>query len=143
MELPIKSEPMIYLMKAVSKATFDVSRALISAISSLHHFIRSHVILLLDPRLSYLSTRAWRSFITFVHPSRITLSRASLAGCGGDSSRVSLDSFSTACNDRTSLLMLPKLLAESLPILQLALIQSLCSLQASCARQCFQTVEVH
>ena len=131
MELPASSELIIYLMKAVSKATFDVSRALISAISSLHHFIRSQVSLLLDPRLSYLLTRACRSFSTFEHPCKITLSRASLAGCGGGTRRVSSDSFSTACNDRNSSLMLQKLSAEPLSIQQLALTQVLCILQAS------------
>ena len=116
---------MIYLMKAVSNATFDVRRALISAISSLHHLIRSHVTLLLDPRLSYLLTRACRSSSTFVHPFKITLSRASLAGCGGGTRRVSSDSFSIACNDRTSPLIWQKLSDEPLPILQLALLPSI------------------
>lgn len=108
-------------MKAVNEVVFDVSgaRALISAMSSLHNFIRSQVILLLEPRLSYFSTRARKSFSTLVHPSMTTLSRASQAD-GGDGTRgVSSYSLSTACNDRTSPLMLRKLSVDPLPVLRL------------------------
>ena len=108
-------------MKAVNKATFNVSRALISVMSSLHHFIRSQVTLLLEPRLSYFLTSACKSLSNLVQPSRTTLSRASRAGGGGGTRRVSSDSLSTACKDKTSLLMLRKLSADPLPVLLLAL----------------------
>ena len=109
-------------MKAVNKATFDVSRALIPVTSSLHHLMRSQVTLLLDPRPSYFLTRACKSSSTFVHPSNTTLRRAALGGDGGGTRRVSSDSLSTACSDRTSLLILRKLSADPLPMIQLALL---------------------
>ena len=113
---------MFYLMKAVNKATFDVSRALMSVMSSLHHFRRSQVTLLLEPRLSYFLTNACKSFSTLIQPSRTTLSGACRAGGGGGTRRVSSDSLSTACKDKTSPLMLRKLSADPLPIPQLKLI---------------------
>ena len=119
-------------MKAVNKVMFDVSRALISAISSMHHFIRSHVTLLLEPRLSYFLTRSCRSFSTLLHPPKTTLSRAALAGGGGGTRRVSSDSLSTACNDRTSPLILRKLSVDPLPILDQLCSQTQFEMQASC-----------
>ena len=109
-------------MKAVNKVTFEISRSLISATFSLHHFKRSNANLLLDPRRSYFVTRVCKSSKTIVHPPRTTLSRASRSGGGCGSRRVSLDSLSTACNDKTSLLILWKLSTDPLPITCLALL---------------------
>ena len=103
------------LMKAVNMVMFEVRRARISAMSSLPHFIRSHVCLLLVPRLSYLLTRVCKSARTVSHPSLITLSLSALAGGKACVKSVSSLSFSTACKDKISVLMLPKLPGAALP----------------------------
>ena len=122
-------------MKAVNKATFEVSRALISAMFSLHHFTRSKVNLLLEPRRSYFVTRVCKSSKTIVHPPRTTLSRASRSGGSCGSRRVSLDSLSTASKDKTSLLILRKLSPDPLPITRLALLLIITrKKQASCRK---------
>ena len=87
---------------------------------SLHHFTRSIVNLLLEPRRSYFATRVCKSSKTFVQPPRTILIRVSRSGGGCGSRRVSLDSWSTTCNDKTSLLILWKLSTDPLPITRLA-----------------------
>ncbi|KAM0797645.1 hypothetical protein BDR22DRAFT_862396 [Usnea florida] len=103
------------LIKVFNMVVLEISRDRMSAMSSCLHFIRSHVRLLLVPRLLYFSTRLCKSARTFSHPSLITISLSALAVFRGRRKRISSLSFSTACKDNTSVLIFSKLSGAALP----------------------------
>lgn len=101
-------------MHVLSRRVFETSRDLNSLISLEPHPNRSQVRLLRVPKLSYLSIRLCSSSRTSLHPST-TIFRWACVVVGRDcEDSVSSASLSTACKDKTSVVMFLKLSGASL-----------------------------